>query len=171
MPSQKFKPLNHLTIVLVALSILCSNAFAQKLGLTFQEAKKQGISINALDSIYKSAVHVDSSKAVFKTDDAQKALYEAYVELLTDLGKFLSANNFKWDEPTRCFNRVYFSNDGTVDYFLFNFLGQPEEKPSEEKQEEFEELLNRFIKDYQFSLTADEKFAQCSPVTYMPPKE
>ncbi|MBI3501608.1 MAG: hypothetical protein HY063_07425 [Bacteroidetes bacterium] len=98
-------------------------------------------------------------------------MQKEYIQLLQGFGKFLSTNNFTWDKPTRCFNRIYFNSDGTIDYFLFNFLGKTaEDKPSEEKQKEFQRLLNLFIKDYKFPLTAKIKFAQCSPTTYMPKK-
>ncbi|MFN3757527.1 MAG: hypothetical protein ACK4RM_11280, partial [Flavobacterium sp.] len=79
----------------------------QQRGLTFQNAEKQGISIKHLDSVYISAVHTDTSLAVFKTETEQEAMQQAYIKLLQDFGKFLLENNFKWEKPTRCFNRIY----------------------------------------------------------------
>jgi hypothetical protein len=140
----------------------------QHLGLTIQEAEKQGISVKYLDSIYKSAVHSDTSLAVFKSEAEQEALQQAYSKLLQDFGEFLSKNNFNWEKPTRCFNKIYFNSAGTIDYFLFNFLGKTKDKPSENIEKNFKTLLNAFISDYTFSLTAKTKFAQCSPTTYMP---
>ena len=156
--------------IITVLLTICLQTFGQHLGLTFQNAEKQGISIKHLDSLYKSAVHADTSLAVFKTEKEQDALQQAYVKLLQDFGKFLLENNFKWEKPTRCFNRIYFNSDGTIDYFLFNFLGKTEDKPAEIIEKEFQRLLNVFISDYKFSLTAKTKFAQCSPTTYMPKK-
>jgi hypothetical protein len=155
-------------LLIVVLLICCGHCFAQHLGMTFQKAEQQGIIISNLDSDYKSAVHVDTAQAVFKTESEQQAMHKAYVELLKNFGKFLTANDFRWEKPTRCFNRIYFSASGSIDYFLYNFLGQPEEKPAEEKQKEFDRLLNIFIRDYKLSLSAKEKFAQCSPATYRP---
>lgn len=158
------------TIVLT-LFIICAAyvpSFAQQLGLTFDEAEKQGIRISYLDSIYPSAVHNDTSLAVFKTESEQQKMYEAYVKLRQEFGNFLSENNFKWEKPTRCFNRIYFNNNGSINYFLFNFLGKEEAKPTPEKQKEFKRLLNLFIKNYSIQITANTKFAQCSPTTYMP---
>lgn len=158
------------TIVLT-IAMMCAvymPSFAQQLGLTFDEAEKQGISISYLDSIYPSAVHSDTSLAVFKTESEQQKMYEAYVKMLQDFGNFLSENNFKWDKPTRCFNRIYFNNNGSINYFLFNFLGKDDVKPTAEKQKEFKRLLNLFIKNYSIQITANTKFAQCSPTTYMP---
>lgn len=156
----------HFIITILLTSSL--HFFGQHLGLTFQEAERQGVSIKHLDSLYKSAVHADPAQAVFKTEKEQETLQQQYIKMLQDLGNFLSKNNFNWEKPTRCFNRIYFNSDGTIDYFLFNFLGKPEDKPLEEKQLEFKKLLNVFIKDYKFALSAKTKFAQCSPTTYMP---
>lgn len=162
--------MTKINFTITVLLTTCLQAFGQHLGLTFQEAEKQGISIKHLDSIYTSAVHSDTSLAVFKTDTEQEALQQAYIKLLQDFGKFLSDNNFKWEKPTRCFNRIYFSSNGTIDYFLFNFLGKIEDKPTGHTEKEFQRLLNAFISDYEFPLTAETKFAQCSPTTYMPKK-
>jgi hypothetical protein len=158
---------NFIITVLLTISL---QTFGQNLGLTFQDAEKQGISIKHLDSLYASAVHSDSTLAVFKTETEQEAMQQAYIKLLQDFGKFLFDKNFNWEKPTRCFNRIYFNSNGTIDYFLFNFIGKTEDKPSENIEKEFQKLLNVFISDYKFSLTAKTKFAQCSPTTYMPKK-
>ena len=160
------KKTSFFTIILL---ILCLNIFGQHVGMTFKEAESQGIDIKKLDSIYMSAVNVaDSSKGVFKTEKEQDAMGEAWISFLKDFGKFLHSNNFKWEKPTRCFNRVYFNSDGTIDYFLFNFTVKNEYKPSEEIQIKFQELLNKFIQDHKISIVANSKFAQCGPTTYMP---
>lgn len=159
-------------IALIPAFVFCLHfqAFGQHLCLTFQEAERQGISIIRLDSVYKSAVHTDTSQAVFQTGPEQQKLQQAYIKLLQDFGKFLSENNFQWEKQTRCFNRIYFAADGTIDYFVFNFLGNTEDKPPAHKQLEFQRLLNAFIKNYRFPLAAKIKFAQCSPATYAPKK-
>ncbi|MCH2233673.1 MAG: hypothetical protein MK078_05410 [Crocinitomicaceae bacterium] len=136
--------------------------------MTFQEAEDHGLTLPHLDSVYKSAVHVDTSLAVFKTAQEQDSLQSAYIQLLQEFGNFLAENEFVWEKRTPCYNRIYFSADGGIDYFLFNFLGKPEYQPSPAQQAEFKRLLNEFIQDYQFGVTASIKFAQFSPTTYMP---
>lgn len=159
------------SFLFIAFVVFCiGHSFAQGIALTFQMAEKQGISIKYLDSTYKSGVHTDTAKAVFKTEAEQNALHEAYVQLLQDLGKFLSKNNFYWEKPSRCFNRIYFDAEGKIDYFLFNFLGKPEDRPKESAEIEFQRLLALFINEYKISLKPNAKFAQCSPTTYMPQK-
>ncbi len=161
--------MNFRNLPAIIFFLLTFSSTAQHLALTFQEADKRGISVEHLDSLYKSALHSDSSLAVFKSEADQQKMYESYVKMLKDFGNFLAENNFKWDRPTKCFNRIYFNSDGTIDYLLYNFLEKnvtPEEMLSKEKLAEFDRLVNLFIKDYKFSLTAAVKFAQCSPVTY-----
>lgn len=151
---------------IVLLLLLTTPAFyatGQSKAMTFQEAEMQGISIPHLDSLYKSAVHTDVKLAVFKTAEEQTNLQKAYVEFLQSLGSFLKAQQFKWEKQTRCYNRIYLSSTGAVDFFLYNFS---KDQISPEKELEFGRLLNLFVKDHKFSLTAKERFAQCSPVKY-----
>lgn len=137
---------------------------SQHVGISFQEAQKKNIKIEDIEKKYKNAVDTPPAESVFKVEELQPA----YQGLLQDLGKFLSKSNFKWEKKTKCFQRIYFNNDGTIDYFIFNFIGNPEDQPSVEKQAEFGKLVNQFVQDYKFSLSANVKFAQCSPTTYMP---
>ena len=143
----------------VALAI---NVNAQKV-MTFRDAELQGKSYQHLDSLYKSAVHSDVKLAVFKTKVEQENLQKAYVLFIQNLAGYLKQNNFKWEKQVRCFNRIYFDKRGKVDYFLYNF---PKDEIAADKEKEFVRLLGLFIKDHQFSLTAKEPFAQCSPIKY-----
>ena len=143
--------------------IFTTHAVGQGKALTFQEAEKQGMPFQQLDSTYKSAVHADINLAVFKSPEEQAKLQQAYAQLLQDLGTFLRKNNFVWEKQTRGMNRIYLSPDGRINYFLYNF---PAGQLRPEKEKEFSRLLNLFIQDYTFNLTANEKFAQCSPVKY-----
>lgn len=142
--------------ILLFVSVL---SFGQ--GMSFTEAKAKGI-FPKVDEVYKSAVHSEPDKAVFKTEAEADAHIKAYQEFLIGLGAFLKHNNFTWDEATRGFNRIYMKPDGTIDYFLYDF----KTPLSEPKLKEFERLLNLYIKNHKFGRTAGEKFAQCSPVTY-----
>lgn len=149
--------------------LLSNNLYSQSKVFSIEEAQKIGISIEKLDVEYRSAVHTDSSKAVFKSEVEQQKLQESYIKLLQDFGSFLNKNNFKWESKTKCFQRIYFAPNGKIDYFIYNFKLKnilPENLISEEKQKEFQRLLELFVKDYTFSSTASEQFAQCSPTSY-----
>jgi hypothetical protein len=114
-----------------------------------------------LDRLYKGGIDADSSKAIFKDQDAYM---KSYQEFIFDLAGFLNKNGFKWGKQVRCFNKIYFSKSGTVDYFLFNFK---EGQITPEQEKRFGELLSEFVKTARFKLAASSQFAQCSPVKYV----
>jgi hypothetical protein len=147
--------------IAIILCLLSQIAFSQGIATTFEKAEQQGISLTELDSKYQSALHDDSTKAVFHS--RKDEFYKAYVALLNDLNKHLKKNGYVWHQPVRCFNRIYLSAEGRIEYFMYNFQNGVLEKDKEAK---FNRLLKSFISDYQFAVTAKTKFAQCSPVIY-----
>jgi len=149
-------------LTILILTTMSYNGYGQK-AMTFAEAQKNSISISDLDNSYKSGINADSSLAVFNSNEEE--YIKAYQQLLQDFGSFLKTNHFLWDNPTRGFNRIYFDKNGKIDYFLYNF---PPGQLTNEQEVRFKELLNNFITNYRFTLTAEVGFAQCSPVTYMP---
>lgn len=127
-------------------------------------ADSLGVNIKLLDSLYQSGIHSDASKAVFA--DQQEDYITAYYSMLHELSAYLSQNDFKWGGQIRCFNRIYFAADGSIDYFLYSFK---EGEITAEQATQFADLLNKFAQNYRFGLTKDVKFAQCSPVNYRDP--
>lgn len=149
-------------IITIFLFSVTLSVKAQHIASTFQDAEKAGYSMQKLDEIYPSALHSDSTKAVFK-GEAQSQFIAAYKTMLYDLNAYLNKNNFTWGKPTRIFNRIYFKPDGSVDYYLVN-LALPGTDTSKAKQ--FIPLLSQFVQNYKIKITAKTKFAQCSPVVY-----
>lgn len=148
--------------LLFSLFLIFSAYFTQaQKAMTFAEAESSGTSIRTLDSLYQSALHSDSTKAVF--GKRQEEFTQSYAKLLKALNGYLHAHEFKWEKETRCFNRIYFDQSGRIDYFLYNFK---KDAMTPEKARQFESLLNAFIKSYRFPLSAPVKFAQCSPTVY-----
>lgn len=145
-----------------------SYLFSQHLAMPIEDAKNNGIIIHKLDSLYQSAIHVDTTKAVFNTQESQIKMKTAYVQMLNDFGQFLKENNYIWPKATHCFNRIYFAEDGSINYFLYQFKGKDEDLPSAEQQLAFQKLLSQFVLYYKIGISANKKFAQCSPVTYKP---
>ena len=142
------------------LILLTAAVFGQE-AMPFKEAREKGI-YPKVDSIYKSAIDSDISRAVFKTEEDIQKHIAAYQDFLLQFGQFLADNEFEWTEDTRCFNRIYMSPEGRVEYFLYDFKTPlPELKATE-----FRRLLSLYIKSNNFGVTAPVKFAQCSPVTY-----
>lgn len=145
---------------LVFAALLSFTSYAQ-LGISLAGAEDRGISIPRLDSTYQSGIHSDPDLAVF--GDQQNEYIQAYYALIRDLTSYLNTNDFRWGGQTRCFNRIYFNPDGTIEYFIYEF---EEGEISDERKEQFEQLLNEFIVDTKFPLSKNVRFAQCSPVNY-----
>lgn len=148
-------------IYLLACLMLFFGANGQQ-SMTFEEAKRIGI-YEQLDSLYRGGLDSDSTKAVFK--DSQQYI-KHYQGFLNNLGGFLSKKGFKWGKSVRCFNKIYFSKEGKVAYFLYQFTGG-QLSPTQEIA--FGQLLSEFIQEASFGLSASVPFSQCSPVKYTDP--
>jgi hypothetical protein len=144
---------------------------AQALVYPTHQMANNGLSIKHLDSLYTPAVHADTSQALWKTPTGQQTFSAAYTAFVQEMGKFMSTNGLKWERPTKCWLGCYFGTDGRLDYVLFNFTGKPDEKPSEDVQNTFKELLVRFSIDHAMVITSTLPFSQCSGVHFMPPQE
>lgn len=149
--------------LLIFLLVASNHAIAQNC-MSIDSYEASGKEVVELDSLYPSAMHIDSTIAVFY--GREKEFYSSWVGLLNDLASHLSENDFKWEVPTRCFNRVYFNADGSVNTYLFNFLSEDVDSA---KQERFTLLTNDFLKKYKLKLDspASSNFSQCGPATFM----
>jgi len=159
------KVIHTIALVSILYTISCKEKDKEK-AMTFLEAEGKVILFDSLSSVYKCAVSIDRSNSVFKNEPDMEKATIAYQNLLNDFGKFLMKNNFKWPFATTCFQKVFFREDGTIDYFLFNFLGEPPYEVSADQEKKFKELMNEFIKSYKYPITANMKFAQCCTVVY-----
>lgn len=139
--------------------LLIQNVSAQ-LALSVDDAEEQGINVETLDSIYLAGIGADTVLTAFKGQEND--YIKAYYALIHELGTYLNNNNFRWGGATRCFNRIYFQANGSIDYYLYRF----DDPLSEQREEEFRRLLGAFIEGYQFSLQSSQNFSQCSPVNY-----
>lgn len=137
-------------------------AAQQRIAASFQEAGGTSYSLQKLDSLYQSAVHDDPSKAVFTGQNRQK-LEAAYQQLVQEASRYLAQQGFRWSKPVRCFNRFYFSADGSIDYYLFHLNPQ---EVSAAQQAEYKKIMDQFIQTHRLQITGPQKFAQCSPVVW-----
>jgi hypothetical protein len=160
--------MSKIFLIIIFYWISTTSVLGQTIGLSFQEAAKKGITTKHLDSIYPSALHNDTTKAIFKTVAEQQLMEDATEKMVKDFTAFLKENNFNWSQRTKVFTKVYFNAKGTIDYFLYSFLGKDEEKPSIEVQRTFDSLLNVFIKKYKWSISSKSNYSQSIPTTFMP---
>lgn len=138
---------------------------AQTKVVSFTSTKEKGLSVADLDALYKSALHSDTSLAVFKTEGEQTKLIGAYQSFVREIGAYLKANGIKWDAPTRIFNRFYVGKSGEVEYYVYNFLSQSDQIGTAFTQK-FEQLMTAFFETHKFDVTAEVPFSQCSPVVF-----
>jgi hypothetical protein len=81
-------------------------------------------SVAELDANFRSAVHSDSALTVFKSDTDRELLITAYQAFVNKMSKYLTDHGFKWEQPTRIFNRFYMRPDGTIEYYIYKVLGK-----------------------------------------------
>ncbi|MFN8712349.1 MAG: hypothetical protein ACK5Z2_05810 [Bacteroidota bacterium] len=154
---------------LVIAALLIASALQAQKVMQFSQLETEGIRQTWLDSNYTSAVHSDTALAVFKTEKAQEEFIGAYNIFIQNLGKFLAENGFVFKQEQRCFNRVYFAADGSVEYFIYSFSNkniEPQNQLTAQQLSEFERLLIAFLKTEKLPFTTAVPFAQCSPVVY-----
>ena|SRR5581483_9378025 len=152
-------------LFLTVLSVFIALMGFSQLAESFDDAKKQGISPK-VDSIYQSACHKDSTKAVFPHTSE---FMVGYKDFLQKLSGYLYKHDFKCGTAGMgYFNRIYFEPNGKIDYYLYKFMPGTIDSVREQK---FKSLANEFIKEYQFPLTANKKFAQCSHVVLCDPAD
>lgn len=120
-----------------------------------------GIKIDVMDSLYRSGIHDDPTRAVFAQE--QSAYITAYFGMLKEINSYLNIHNFRWGNFTRSFLRIYFNEDGSIQYFIYDF---DQNDLNEEKSKEFDKLLNMFVAKYKFPLTKKCKFAQCGATNF-----
>lgn len=155
--------MKHYLVFFTLFFTLIEFSFSQTKCFPWSEVEKSGVTLNELDSIYTDAGNVDTTMlTAFKGRDDE--LRKAWIKLFQDISAFLWKNDFKWDSPTQCFNVFYFDKEGTVDYYFYHIKDF-------DKTDEFEKLMNDFIKDYKFPLTAEMKFKQCGSSIFQDKKE
>ena len=151
-------------LVVYALTIAFA-ASAQKRAMTFAEFRNLHGG-TSLDSSYRTALNVDSTKAVFS--GRKEELHDAWQGFLEGLGEYLKENDFKWEQDARCTVKVYFNMEGGVDHFLYSFR---EGGADEGQLAMFDRLLNRFVETLEFPLKANEGFSQCGSILFRAAQE
>ncbi len=155
--------MKHYLVFFPLFFILFNSSSSQTKCYPWKEVEKSGVTFNELDSTYTDATNADTTMlTAFKGREDEFG--KAWKKLLQDISTFLWKNSFRWDSLTQCFNVFYFDSDGTIDYYFYNIKDFT-------KTEQYEKLMNEFIKDYKFPLTAETKFKQCGSAIFQDKKE
>lgn len=147
--------------VLAMFALLMVYTASSQQAMNFERAQELGISFNELDERYTPGMSNNPQVGAF--NDRSDDYLIAYQSFLQELMLYLSENDLVWDKPVRCFNRIYFNDNGQVDHFFYNFK---EGEISTHDEQKFKKLLKEFIKEARFGLDPGQAFSQCSPVVY-----
>ena len=142
--------------------IICLSCFSQECMSGDDLDKRKSL---LLDSLFPSALHADSSIAVFFNREDE--FISAWNSFLLDFGIYLSEYDFKWSKTIKSFNKAYFNKNGTINTFVYNFRNGD---LTNEQAEHFQILLENFSKNYKLKIKENAKrnFSQCGPTKYRP---
>ena len=148
-------------LVLIIIASLSFGSLYGQNALSFSEAEEQGIIRKTLDSLYCNAMDDGSGNFVFEN---KEEVMEAWTKMLTDISSFLFRKAEIKNIEVKLFQRVYFNKEGKIDYLLYNIRNKDD--VTEEQLQQVIDVLNEFVKDYQFSLSADRDFVQCGTAIF-----
>jgi len=148
---------------LAAVLFISVTIYGQGKIFSVEELVWHGLTMDHLDSIYKNGLPVsDPNHQVFSQNYYDNVVEKARIALLQKMGDYFKKNGLKWQSSVNCWNRMYFNLNGSIDYFVYHFIGKVDEK----KENEFKKLLNIFFKENKLTVGAPEKFSLCGKVTW-----
>lgn len=112
----------------------------------------------SIDGAFRSAIHVDSSQAVFHD---QQAWIAEYQKMYNAFSKHLKEGGLQLSKPLRLNVRCYFRPDGSIGHIAYNHAPTALD---EQQAKLFNQLLEAFARAYKVSFSANEPFKQCGPV-------
>ena len=141
--------------------------------MTHAQAAAEGINEEYLREVeYRPAWTIDTVTKSFekwgmiRSDKQLVQFILTWKIFLEGISEEMAAQNFEFDKPYRGHCVVFFAEDGYADYFLYNFLG--DERPTEEQQRRFEQVLQKYIENNPIGFYGSRKFSQCGGITFQP---
>ena len=117
--------------------------------------------LHELDSIYPNLLDPRNV-----SENEMEEVRASWVNLHQHMQTFLAENNFDWgvnDSLISIVNRIYFSPDGEIEYYLF---GIQNENVAEEKKNAYKKILESFSAKKEINLERRRRFAQCGKIYY-----
>lgn len=114
-----------------------------------------------LDRTHPNLLNPEISKTEYKL------VRESWTDLHQRIGTYLSERDFNWeigDPSVDIVHKIYFNPNGEIENYFFNVLN---ENVSQQKKEEFANLISEFAKNHRIGLNKDERFAQCGKTKYL----
>ena len=150
-------------VFLTSILFITITTYGQDKVFSVEELIWHGLTMDHLDSIYKNGLPVsDPNHQLFNQNYFENVVEKARIDLLQKMGDYFKKNGLKWEKSVKCWNRIYFNSNGSIDYFVYHF----KDKIPDNKENEFKRLLNNFIKYNKVSINAPEKYSLCGTVSW-----
>lgn len=141
--------------------------------LTHQQAQAEGLDEKHLRNVvYRPAWTFDTVSKTYedwglvRNDKDLVQFILTWKLFLQGIAEEMEEQQLQMDKPYRGHCVVLFAEDGYVDYFLYNFLG--DERPSEEQQRRFEQVMQAYIANNPIGYYGSRPFSQCGGFILQP---
>ena len=172
-PSAKLPKTQHLDLPDTLPTLTPQHQTRVQRVMTHAQAAAEGINEEYLREVeYRPAWTIDTATKSFekwgmiRSDKQLVQFILTWKIFLEGISEEMAAQNFEFDKPYRGHCVVFFAEDGYADYFLYNFLG--DERPTEEQQRRFEQVLQKYIENSPIGFYGSRKFSQCGGITFQP---
>lgn len=172
-PSAKLPKTQHLDLPDTLPTLTPQHQSRTQRVMTHAQAAAEGINEEYLREVeYRPAWTIDTVTKSFeqwgmiRSDKQLVQFILTWKIFLEGISEEMAAQNFEFDKPYRGHCVVFFAEDGYADYFLYNFLG--DERPTEEQQRHFEQVLQRYIENNPIGFYGSRKFSQCGGIGFQP---
>ena len=172
-PSDKLPKTQHLDLPDTLPTLTPQHQTRTQRVMTHVQAAAEGINEEYLREVeYRPAWTIDTATKSFeqwgmiRSDKQLVQFILTWKIFLEGISEEMAAQNFEFDKPYRGHCVVFFAEDGYADYFLYNFLG--DERPTEEQQRRFEQVLQKYIENNPIGFYGSRKFSQCGGITFQP---
>lgn len=114
-----------------------------------------------LDENHPNLLNPEISKS-----DLNKVI-KSWTDLHQRIGKTMAEQGFKWDvedSSITIVHKIYFNSNSEIESYFFNVLN---DNVSNQKKEEFAELISNFAVNNKIEYKSEGKFAQCGKTKYL----
>ena len=172
-PSAKLPKTQHLDLPDTLPTLTPQHQTRVQRVMTHAQAAAEGINEEYLREVeYRPAWTIDTATKSFekwgmiRSDKQLVQFILTWKIFLEGISEEMAAQNFEFDKPYRGHCVVFFAEDGYADYFLYNFLG--DERPTDEQQRRFEQVLQKYIENNPIGFYGSRKFSQCGGIGFQP---
>ncbi|HLP29325.1 MAG TPA: hypothetical protein VK147_11845 [Candidatus Didemnitutus sp.] len=118
--------------------------------------------LKRLDTMYTSAVSIDTADRVFVTAEDEARLSERWIEFHNQFASYLRSKDLHSEKMGQTFITLYCSKNGSVDHASYAFI-DPIDSLTERR---YTYHLEEFIRNHGLDIVASKPYSQCGSVKY-----